>query len=144
MPPSRGYEAIVGSDHDGSDVRLVPAQGAGWLSRIVLFWTSAVTRVGSKRPLQMADLWQLPQRYEPAQLHTQFEEAWQAEQNRCRRNGSNRVNMFRVEWRLFWKDLCLTGLFTILSTVCQFGAPTFVGRIVSFAEETAAAAEAAP
>ena len=118
---SGGYEGIAASDDPGIDgARLgTPAEHAGCLSKLVLWWTSAVTRVGAKRPLQLEDLWQLSPAYEPAQLHARFVAAWEAEDQRRRSKGLAEVSMFRVEWRLFWRELCWTGLLTILSTVCQ-------------------------
>lgn len=145
MGNSRGYDVVGDNDHDGYDVRLSVDQSHNPLSRLFFVWTTAVTRVGAKRPLQPSDLWHLSQSDDPTLLVARFLAAWEAEELRVSAAGKGRrVSMFRIEWRLFWRELCISGLYNILATVCQFGAPTFVRGIVEFAEQTAATSEGGP
>jgi hypothetical protein len=146
---SGAYSALSSSDaagggaaEDGVGSGPGRADSGGCLSRLLMLWTSAVTRIGYRRPLQPEDLWGLPEAIDPALMHAQFVAAWEIEASRPRPPGKP-VNMFRVFWRVFRRDFIVTGLMTVLLTASQFGAPTFIGGITHFAEQHRQAAQAA-
>jgi ABC-type multidrug transport system fused ATPase/permease subunit len=108
-----------------------PPSSRSACSALLFWWATPLIRLGGSRPLQPADLWELAAADQPAQLRLCFEAAWAAAPRRA-----PAARMFLACVSIFRRELAASGLLTVLSTACQFGAPTFIRAIVNYADAT--------
>ncbi|KAJ2470653.1 hypothetical protein IWW56_006489, partial [Coemansia sp. RSA 2131] len=114
-------------DDDGDYVELKsPEDRANVFSRWTFTWLTPLLEQGLRKPLQMADVWDLSRQYQPDVATAEFQRNWQAEQQR------SDPSLFRATMRTYGAAWMLGGFYKLVKDLAAILNPILLSRLIGF------------
>ncbi|XP_055346995.1 ATP-binding cassette sub-family C member 3-like [Paramacrobiotus metropolitanus] len=145
---------------ENNDKNPCPEKHASFLSQLTFWWFNPMAILGWRRPLQLADLWDvLP--WDRTEINVEnLERNWRIETERRARSLAQRANsgalledspgrkdksiyepsLTKALWRTYWWGLTSSGLLRILSDLCIFISPQILQLLIGFVDDPTQAA----
>ncbi|KAG8334859.1 hypothetical protein J6590_081006 [Homalodisca vitripennis] len=102
---------------------------ACWYSRITFYWLTPLLRLGYRRPLEMEDLGQLPERETAATQFQLFNNIYQRE--KAQAEGKS-VSLWWVYLRCYWTNFALGGLLKLLGDCVGLVPPLGISVVIQY------------
>lgn len=110
--------------------RVIPEDSANIFSVLSYEWMTQLFILGSRRPLQIEDIWQMPARYEAKFVTSQLEDLWSSEKELSvsEKRSPNLSNAIRklMFWPMLWAG------FVRALDVSYIISPLFIGYLIKY------------
>ncbi|RYG70088.1 hypothetical protein EON64_01135 [archaeon] len=114
------------------------------ISKLTFSWTSDLLRLGNKRPLEISDLWRMPEEQEMKQTAQQFIEILAEERRATSSEPHKKKNILQKYWaspvtralvKMYSKEFVQSGLVKFVNTLVQFLPSLLITRILKFSNQ---------
>ena len=109
-----------------------PEEKAGLFSTLFFCWTNGLIEKGYSCPLVENDVWKLAKGDKARFLYPKFEAAWK---NEIETKPHDRVSLWWVIYRTYWRQFWGTAFFEAVGAASQFVGPVLLGQFINFAED---------
>eukprot|EP00899_Mesostigma_viride_P024049 jgi/Mesvir1/4829/Mv11115-RA.2 len=126
-----GYPSGREGSSAGRLLAALPSHRVGWLRRASFQWVRPLLAVGRRRPLEMDDLWQLPQALRPAVCAAKVQDCWDAELMRSHVRGEQEGSLARTLAHAFGWEFFPLGALKFLNDALGMMGPLLLHALVS-------------
>lgn len=118
----------------------MPSKSASFISKVTFHWVNNVIWKGCRSTLSSDDIWDLPSMLSSVHLDQKWDEAWERETKKQRRNTSSKVDsetrvkvsVLRVILRRFGLHLSLVAILYLFSESLVFASPRILRVLIQF------------
>ncbi|KAJ1853661.1 hypothetical protein LPJ73_002600 [Coemansia sp. RSA 2703] len=114
------------SDSDNAAMTRPPEEYVNIFSRLTFSWMTPLVNTGYKRPLEMADIWDLGPLYNAKAITQRFYDNW--DQEMLHENPS----LLRAMFRTYWRSWALGGIYKVGRDMSSFLNPILLSRLIGF------------
>ncbi|KAJ1857156.1 hypothetical protein GGF49_002084 [Coemansia sp. RSA 1853] len=125
QPKPHGLYQLPEDDEDDMEFQS-PEERANVFSRWTFSWMTPLLEQGFRKPLQMADVWELSRQYRPDVVTAEFQSSWLAEQKRTN------PSLFRATMRTYGAAWALAGFYKLVKDLVAFLNPILLSRLIGF------------
>jgi ABC-type multidrug transport system fused ATPase/permease subunit len=124
-------DTFVVKDSGHNSEKLIPEVKANAFSKWTFSWLNQLLSTGSKRPLQMNDVWKLSADLTSDECSETLEKAWKAEQELS--ITQNREPLLNNALKaIYWKPLVIAGLIRLFGGVSNLFSPFLIKFLIVF------------
>ncbi|KAJ2123708.1 hypothetical protein IW147_002301 [Coemansia sp. RSA 720] len=125
QPKPHGLYQLPDDDDDYVELKS-PEDQANVFSRWTFTWLTPLLEQGLRKPLQMADVWDLSRQYQPDVATAEFQRNWQAEQKQPN------PSLFRATMRTYGAAWMLGGFYKVVKDLAAILNPILLSRLIGF------------
>ncbi|KAJ2776525.1 hypothetical protein GGI15_004822, partial [Coemansia interrupta] len=114
------------SDSDNAAMTRPPEEYVNIFSRLTFSWITPLVNTGCKRPLEIADIWDLGPLYNAKAITQRFYNNWEQEMQH------ENPSLFRAMARTYWRSWALGGIYKIGRDMSSFLNPILLSRLIGF------------
>ncbi|KAJ1721490.1 hypothetical protein LPJ53_003999 [Coemansia erecta] len=114
------------SDSDNAAMTRPPEEYVNIFSRLTFSWITPLVNTGYKRPLEMADIWDLGPLYNAKAITQRFYDNWEHEMEH------ENPSLIRAMTRTYWHSWVLGGIYKIGRDMSSFLNPILLSRLIGF------------
>ncbi|KNE66220.1 hypothetical protein AMAG_10458 [Allomyces macrogynus ATCC 38327] len=128
---------------------IVPAFRVNWISRLCFSWLTPLMRLGTRRPLELTDMYKLPESLLTKANSRRVEKVWAEERRGARTTSTARSVadparpplLQRAIWRAYGSQWLIAGLFGLINVAAQVMTPVVLEQLLRYMQDGAARPE---
>lgn len=126
---------LPGEEHDDNFAE-DPKVRSSCLSRVFFSFMTPLIRLGTKRPLELEDVWQLEFPYRTFAVGSLWERVWQSELQ------EKKPSLNHALYKAFGREFAAAGFFLLIQNSAQYVPPVLLRSLIRFVAEEEAKPEA--
>ncbi|MXQ99163.1 hypothetical protein E5288_WYG012305 [Bos mutus] len=117
------------------EVKTNPLQKANFCSRLFVWWLNPLFKIGHKRKLEPDDMYSVLPEDRSQCLGEELQRHWDQEVKRAQKDAQE-PSLMKAVIKCYWKSYLIWGMFTFLEEGTRVVQPIFLGKMVSYVENS--------
>uniref|UniRef100_A0A4W2CZ23 Cystic fibrosis transmembrane conductance regulator n=1 Tax=Bos indicus x Bos taurus TaxID=30522 RepID=A0A4W2CZ23_BOBOX len=117
------------------EVKTNPLQKANFCSRLFVWWLNPLFKIGHKRKLEPDDMYSVLPEDRSQHLGKELQRHWDQEVKRAQKDAQE-PSLMKAVIKCYWKSYLIWGMFTFLEEGTRVVQPIFLGKMISYVENS--------